>query len=490
MSIPDIIEFATDPQLLGLSLSAVQETILRATYSLPLSSDHRDIFHTITGRDTMPSQPFAEVTVIAGARGGKDSRIAAPIVCYEALFGGHDQHLAKGEFARIPLVAQDARATRIAFSYIDAYLSGSPFLKSKIDDKLASEIKLTNRVSIATFPCTLRSLRGWSIPVGVMSELGFYRLEGQADADTEIQASIRRGMIAFPRTLLVKISTPYLKSGVLHDDFASSWGQDDSDRLVVRASSALMNPTLRAERLDRERRLDPSRFAREYEAQFTDDIATFLPSAWIDAAVLTGRYELPPRDDVRYSAACDPSGGGPDAFTWAIVHTEGCAPDARVVADVVRGRGRVGKTAPDLSGIVAEIAETLRRYQIAEIIGDKYAGSWVRQAFQQQRIQFVDAPIDRSAAYLELEPLFAQGRIDLLDQPTLVRELKTLERRALPGGRTVVDHARGLHDDHSNSLALAAFQAVRHAGANIDPRIWQANARLRAAAQAEPRSVF
>ena len=32
-------------------------------------------------------------------------------------------------------------------------------------------------------PCTLRSLRGWSIPAGVMDELAFYRLEGQADSD-------------------------------------------------------------------------------------------------------------------------------------------------------------------------------------------------------------------------------------------------------------------------------------------------------------------
>ncbi|MDO8478092.1 MAG: hypothetical protein Q7W02_18190 [Candidatus Rokubacteria bacterium] len=53
--------------------------------------------------------------MIAGARAGKDSRIAAPIVCYEALFGGHDPHLARGERGVIPLVAQDIRATRVSF---------------------------------------------------------------------------------------------------------------------------------------------------------------------------------------------------------------------------------------------------------------------------------------------------------------------------------------------------------------------------------------
>jgi len=102
-----------------------------------------------------------------------------------------------------------------------------------IAEVLASEIVLTNGLTIiACFPCTLRSLRGWSIPDGVMDELAFYRLEGQADSDVEVQASIRRGMIAFPTTRLVKISTPYMKGGVLYEDFTRGFGQDDPDLLV------------------------------------------------------------------------------------------------------------------------------------------------------------------------------------------------------------------------------------------------------------------
>ncbi len=100
-------------------------------------------------------------------------------------------------------------------------------------------------------------------------------------------------MLAIPRTLLVKISTPYLKGGVLFDDFSSHWGQDSPDLLVWKASSALMNPTLKLERLERVRRLDPLRFSREYEAEFSDDLTAFLPFAWIEDAVVQGRRELP-----------------------------------------------------------------------------------------------------------------------------------------------------------------------------------------------------
>src|SRR2546426_12399134 len=118
MNAPTIIEFVTDPNLLGLSISPAQEVLLRAIYGLPLADDQLAIFQECTGRAVYHGQPFGEVVVIAGARSGKDSRIAAPIAIYEAFFGGHEAHLSKGERGIIPLVAQDARGAKIAFYYI------------------------------------------------------------------------------------------------------------------------------------------------------------------------------------------------------------------------------------------------------------------------------------------------------------------------------------------------------------------------------------
>ena len=96
-AVPDIIEFTTNPDLLGLSLSPAQETLLRAIYGLPLASDEQvELWRLCTGREEYPGTPFPEVTCISGARGGKDSRIAAPIVLYEAVYGYHDEYLASG----------------------------------------------------------------------------------------------------------------------------------------------------------------------------------------------------------------------------------------------------------------------------------------------------------------------------------------------------------------------------------------------------------
>jgi len=473
-----IIDFCRDPQLLNLSLSPAQTVLLKAIYGMALGKDERALYTQCTGRTTYRAgAPFAEVTVVAGARSGKDSRIAAPVVLYEAIWGGHDRRLAKGECGVIALVAQDKDATRVAFTYIRDYLMDSPHLRTMVaDEPLAQEIQLTNRLKIVCFPCSQKSLRAWSIPCAVLDELAYFRLEGGANSDVEIQSSVRRGMIGFgPHTRLVKISTPYMRDGILFDDHKRAWGQPDPDLLVWKASTALMNPSIAPARLERERRLDPQRYAREYEAEFAEDLESFLPSAWIEAAIVGGRFMLPARPDCWYSAAVDPSGGGADAFALSLCHavpSSGDDEDGRVtiVQDVLKSWARSRSAAVNLEAIVTEAADLLTAYAVTAVIGDRYSAGWVKQAFARRGILYLDAP-EKSAAYQDVEPLFAQGAIQLLDHPQQQRELTMLERRPRPGGKPLIDHPRGGHDDHANVLALAAAAALATATAPpADPR--------------------
>src|SRR5205814_2138043 len=141
---------------------------------LSLSSDQLLIWDLCTGgRVYRENHQFAELTCICGARGGKDSRILAPVLCYEAVFGGHEKHLHRGERAMIPLVAQDGRAAGISRNYVFSYFRSSPLLQTLIEAERTNELDLTNRTTIATFACTKSSLRGWSSPAAGLNELGF-----------------------------------------------------------------------------------------------------------------------------------------------------------------------------------------------------------------------------------------------------------------------------------------------------------------------------
>lgn len=216
-----------------------------------------------------------------------------------------------------------------------------------------------------------------------------------------------------------------MRSGALFEDFRAAFGQDDPERLVWKASTLLMNPTLKPERLERERRLDPSRLEREFEAAFPEDVDAFLPGAWVEGAVVQGRLELAADPGLNYVCAVDASGGGADAFTLAITDEEARdGEERRIVQDVMRGWRRKGDDALDLQGVVVDIAEVLERYGLPEAHGDRYAAGRVRPTFARFGIDYIPATLDKSAAYLEAQPLFAQDLLDLLDHPQLVRELK------------------------------------------------------------------
>ena len=47
----------------------------------------------------------------------------------------------------------------------------------------------------------------------------------------------------------------------------------------------------------------------------------------------------------------------------------------------------------------------------------------------------------------------ALSEIELLDKPQLIKELCQLERRTRSGGRDVIDHPPGAHDDLANAVA-------------------------------------
>jgi hypothetical protein len=162
----------------------------------------------------------------------------------------------------------------------------------------------------------------------------------------------------------------------------------------------------------------------------------------------------------------------------------------------------VNGQSPNLAAVVKEIADTLRRYRLRDIVGDRFAGQWSRQEFQRAGITYKSPEItrdgrtiyvDRSTAYLEVGPLFLQGLVDLLDHPDQQREFQRLERRARQGGADIVDHPKGghEHDDHANSFALAATMLV---GQKVRSALWIGEPfgyqeRLRARCEEEQREI-
>jgi hypothetical protein len=223
--------------------------------------------------------------------------------------------------------------------------------------------------------------------------------------------------------------------------------------LVARAPTRLLNPTIRADEIDRAMKRDPAAARSEFLAEWRDDVAAFIDRGVLEACVDSSVLERQPHAYVpRYFAFVDPSGGSSDSFTMAIAHRED---DGRVTIDLLR------EIRPPFSpeAVVEELCADLRRYRITTVSGDKYAGEWPREQFRKRGVTYEPSELDASALYRELLPRFNTRTIALLDHPRTVNQLAALERRVGRSGKDAIGHPRGAHDDLANVIAGVAWMA-------------------------------
>ena len=445
-----IIDAMRDPGAFGAAFEPFDTWIawtifLKAIYGLAMDEDEFALFHHFTGREMVDPQGYQEAYAIAGRRGGK-SRISSLIAAYEAIYGGWEEKLSKGERGWIFIIANDRSQAQVVFGYLRSLLALFP---DRIERETQEEVHLKSGVSIGVKTCSFRGVRGFSTIGVICDELAFWRdAETSANPASEIITSLLPSLM--PGAKLIGISTPYARMGYLYQTYKDSFAKD-SDQLVFVGATPELNPTYNQETINRLIARDPSRFESEYFATFRTDIETFLSEALIRAAMT--RQLSTPEPRVRYVGFIDPSGGRSDSMTLAISHREG----EKVLLDRVEER----RPPFDPSKIVEEFAGILKNYGIHSTTSDRYGGAWVDESFRKAGVRIDSSDLPASDLYLEFQPLLSMGRVELIDDERLALQLQSLERRTQSGGKDKVDHPAGGHDDVANAVAGAVVFAAR-----------------------------
>jgi hypothetical protein len=450
----------SDKRLLGAALGdsstwAAWRVILKAAFALSLSEVERETFAQLAGGRTPPLARVAELWAVAGRRSGK-SRMAALLCVYLACFVDYRGRLARGEVGQVIIVSPTKEQSRAIKNYIIGFLEASPILAKQVESVTAGAIKLKGGIEISVHAGSFRSVRGRTLLAAILDEVAFLRDESSALPDKELVRAILPAL-ATTGGMLIGISSPYRKVGILAERHRDHFGRD-SDVLVVQAPSLSLNPTLDRGVIKRAASDDPEAARSEWDAEFRSDLSSYLDDTLIDSAVVNSRpIELPPRDGIKYVAFADASAGRHDHFTLCIGHLR----DSRFVADVVRGR------APpfDPKAVAAEYAALAKDYGCRKVIGDAYAGEWTAGAFKDAGIDYERSKLSRSELYVEALPHFARNTVEMPEHPRLIRELRMLERRTHRSGKDSIDHPRGGSDDYANVLAGAIyFTSVPTAG--------------------------
>src|SRR3984893_1440706 len=452
----NIIEFIMHPELLNdQSLSVAQQAFLKATYGLPLNSEEREIYQRATGRSDIVPAEQNEVTLIAGRRGGKTSKIGAPIALYEAF---RDHHLARGDRGYVMLIAPTKSQAKIAMRFIRAYLKSSPLLKRYVTRALTDEIELSNGVSIACYPCSYIAVRGVSVVCAICDELAFWRHEETAaNPEEEVLAALRPAMATFLNAKMVKISTPYRKEGVLWREFQR---RAELDQLVWQLPSPELNPTIPPSVLERARKLDEERYLREFLARFTDQVAAWVVPEVLEPCIVRGRTELPRVENAAYVAAVDPAFERND-FALAVLHKTA---DGPIVVDRVACWAGTKKAPLGFEWVCGEIARIVKEYGIREVMGDQYCAPVIKQYFDKLGIRYHEYTFGahtRADLFGNLRHLIVQRKIELLDEPVLLRELRALEEQHKPNGDIDIRPSYSQKDDVAVAVALGAFELAK-----------------------------
>ncbi len=422
---------------------------LRVVYGLPVPKSRHPCVERCTGRhyDGLPDSGFDTALFLTGRRSGK-SRAAAIIGAYEAVLAGHERKLAKGERGVVPICAPTKTQGRIVKDYLRAIFE-APMLASEVITETRDGFELRSGTRIEILAGDYRTIRGYTLLAAIVDEAAFfgYDAESKVKSDTELVRAIKPSLATVGGKLIC-ISTPYAKRGYCYKTFTKHHGNNMGKVLVWNCPSTTMNPTLPQSVVDEALAEDLQAAKSEYLGEFRDDVGEFLARSVIEHLVVKDRIQLLPQVGVRHVAFADLSGGRGDDASLAIAHRDG----RKVRIDLLR------RYRPPFSphAVCGQMADELRRYGVRRVTGDNFAAEFVSRAFEGNGITYTKSEKPKSMLFIELLPRLCSGEIELLDDETLVDQLASLERRTRAGGRDIIDHPPGGHDDLANAVAGVA----------------------------------
>lgn len=463
--------------------------MLKAIYGAALDAEERTYWNAFNGYgiydplgylvETTGEYPYApteyeDITLILGRRSGKSEKVSSFVLAYEGLCGGHKEYVGKRQDPIVLQVAQDLETARKNLrQFILMWLESSPIGKKELGNYkqsvTADHVKLKNCM-IEVGPPSIK-LRSQGIAVCDLDELAFVaKAKDSAVPDFEIERAVRPAMSQFPFRKMLKTSTPWTKEGLLWD--AANTGTHghllplSADRsaytktLVLRApTAAMMNPRVPRAYLAQEKAKDPIAYKREFLADFADSVTGFLSPDLLRATVTPGERVRPPKPGQLYIATLDPAFKH-DAFAFCIGHMEA---DQFVLDYTHAWRGT---SEQPLSPTVAAtaISGVCKAYGVRLCYSDQYHQESLAELAEAVGLSIIPSPLTnklKKQMWGDVESYLLQGKLALLDNETLLRELSNMEKKLTPNGQVQFS---GLHDDTATVVALCLNKCLEVRG--------------------------
>lgn len=412
--------------------------------------------------------------LLAGRRAGK-SRLLAVLALWTAFRkpGQSVVIVSVGEVASLRVLADVAG------------LCSSELLSGSVTDELKSVVTLTNGSTIASFPASMRQIRGIGADLLIIDEAAFVPRDIWSAAFPSIADRVSRGA----KVLLA--STPW----PVADSWFRQWhqrGLDGDPKVASWWWPSSVNPNIGQAELDDMRAgMSTEEYEREIEAQWTSEEGVYFAAEELDAAVLDypllspervaqinpwdpyeKRFEQPLtaacgidygfRTDANAAVLVSPvDDGGVNKervfyVPWLESHVRLAYADFTDRLVAIAGAYHVRVFASETNGVGEAPTQELKRKLLETGRPSSVAGVWTDQRRKMAGFSKIRGMLGRS--------LF------LPRHPDLLRELRSLDyERTATGGMKIAARA-GYHDDLSMALLGAVSCVVP--GANRDRSVW------------------
>jgi hypothetical protein len=452
-----------DPDLFGPHMAGDSwlpwRALLIAIMGEGLTPREREAFHKLTGRTLEPGLRCEEFWAIVGRRGGK-TRAMAILAAYLAALCDYRGLLAIGERGLVLFLAMNVRQAQIAFGYADGLFHAIPTLAEKVVNRTADTITLDNQIVLEIRPASKGGLRGFTCVGAILDEIAHWMTDVEAaNPDVEIVNAVRPTLLTTKGPLLA-VSSPHARSGELYENYVKHYGADGDPLIVVAKGTTLdLHPDLDPAWIERQIARDPARGKAEYLAEFRADLERFISREAIEALVERGVCERPHIPGTVYVAFMDQSLGMSDSFALSIWHLD------RDGGRPIEDRRMEWRPPFSPAAVCGEAARIIRSYGLSHCIADRVGGAFVVEMMSGYGVSCEQSAEPKSELYLHSLALMNSGLPVLLDvregSNRAVDQFAGLERRpARQGGRDIVDHGYGKHDDVANALAGGMVTAV------------------------------
>jgi len=457
--------------------------ILRAADAEPIenwSPEEMAQFQAWTGRSKIPAKRPRVVVVISSRQVGKST-----IVGLASMVAVSNYDATQGRIRQIMDVGQRLESSQDTLGAIQRDMAYAiPALADMVIQDTETDLGFSNRLVVKSLPTSPRVIRSGMAQMVALDEPEFWISANPEDPtfDEVLQGA------ALPATMntggqIWVTCTPFIEGSALYNLREEFWAQDDAEVLVFHVRDPrTLNPTINPADLVLLRELNPDKAASEVDAEFRKAIAGWVPAATIDALVVrTPEGMIPPLSLVEVRGFLDISKMVHDSSVLVIAGL-----DYHGMVHILAVLEERASGLPSYDFIRDKWKPALQLFVCDHIpvVGDQVTIGPLQHVFQQYGLPmplmagWKEPTLSRDKRF-DPDPK-TQGRMDTADafartlpalygravriyhdgneqSPTgrLIRQLKGLQRRLLPGGTVQVGGRGSSLDDIAVAFAFA-----------------------------------